>query len=94
MPCSDRINRTAGPYKERAFVRSAKGEAAGPLGNLQHTNLPSLSVIEIDLVAGDVYVARFVAHDRGAPAFREEVRDQLPILSQPCAICFPVVLAG
>ncbi len=76
------------------FVRSAKGEAAGPLGNLQRADLLSLAIIDIDLVAGDVYVARLVAHNRCAPAFREDARGQLPILFQLCAICFPVVLAG
>ncbi len=91
---SDCINRTAGSDEQRAIVRAAKSEAAGPLGNFQHTDLFSFAAIDVDLVAGDVCVARFVAHNRRAPAFRKKACGQFPILSQLYAIGFPVILAG
>src|SRR5450631_2920279 len=53
------------------MVEAAEGQTSRPLRHLQHANLFSGAVIDIDLSAGDVDVARFVGQHRRAPSFRE-----------------------
>ncbi len=58
---TNRIERAACSDEQRALVGAADGEASGTLGDLQDADLPALPAVHIDLVAGDVHVARCIS---------------------------------
>ena len=50
------------------MVAAAKGDAAGALGQLDHTNLFPSGVVDIELALREVYIAGRIRHHAGAAA--------------------------
>jgi hypothetical protein len=70
----DRIQRSARSNEQRAMIAAAKAQAAWPLRHFERPGLVAVAVIDVNLIPGNVNVARSVGDNRSPSAFRKQSR--------------------
>src|SRR5687768_16054718 len=90
---ADRVERRARRYIERAPIRAAEGQAAGPLGNFEHARRLSIAVVDPDLTTGDVHIAGSIRDDRRAATLGEDRAAELAVRLECHAVSSAVILA-